>query len=371
MASVAYPFERWERMSRAEARRSSVLARALAGLDPAVLADLKGVLGVVPALQVVGRRIGEADAIAPALGESVGLVVVVGAHRAVLAIAPGVARAIADRAVGGPGTDVALGPTALSRGEAGLVGYVVARALGSARSPFTSLLDAGKARDLVGAWKHERTVAVSAELSIGETRGLAMLIVPIAALEGLSTPARAIDRTIPVRASMIVGDARLSVRDVRGLAPGDVIVPDALTLDPRSADVGRARLVIGRASRTFDLELREGAWRVVSSAGSPAVRPPVRWKPRKDRPMSQPETDTLQSLSDVEVELSIELARLELPIAEVAALAPGVVVTTGRLVGERVAVRAGDRVIAWGELVDVEGEVGVRLTEVSARGERD
>ena len=87
--------------------------------------------------------------------------------------------------------------------------------------------------------------------------------------------------------------------------------------------------------------------------------------------MSQPETDTLQSLSDVEVELSIELARLELPIAEVAALAPGVVVTTGRLVGERVAVRAGDRVIAWGELVDVEGEVGVRLTEVSARADRD
>jgi type III secretion system YscQ/HrcQ family protein len=282
-----------------------------------------------------------------------------------------VARAIADRAVGGPGTDVAIGPTPLSLGEAGLVGYVVARALAHARSPFGSLLDAGKARDLVAAWKSERLVAISAELTLGDVRGLAMLLVPIAALESLSTPARAIDGAIPVRASVIVGDARLSLRDVRALAPGDVIVPDALTLDPRLADVGRARLVIGRSARTFDLELREGAWRVLSSAGSPAPRPPVRWKPRKDRPMSQPETDTLQSLSDVEVELSIELARLELPIAEVAALAPGVVVTTGRLVGERVAVRAGDRVIAWGELVDVEGEVGVRLTEVSARGDRD
>ena len=88
--------------------------------------------------------------------------------------------------------------------------------------------------------------------------------------------------------------------------------------------------------------------------------------------MSQSETDTVQSLADVEVELSIELARLDMPVTEVASLAPGVVVTTGRLVvGERVALRAGDRVIAWGELVDVEGEVGVRLTEVARPSGRD
>ncbi len=85
--------------------------------------------------------------------------------------------------------------------------------------------------------------------------------------------------------------------------------------------------------------------------------------------MSVPDTDTVQSLADVEVEVAIELARLEMPIAELAALAPGAVVTTGRLVGERVALRAGDRVIAWGELVDVEGEVGVRLTEVGPRAD--
>lgn len=83
--------------------------------------------------------------------------------------------------------------------------------------------------------------------------------------------------------------------------------------------------------------------------------------------MQPSDSDTRESLSDVEIELSIELARLEMPVAEVAALAPGVVVTTGRLVGERVAVRAGERVIAWGEVVDVEGEVGVRITEIPTR----
>jgi flagellar motor switch protein FliN len=134
--------------------------------------------------------------------------------------------------------------------------------------------------------------------------------------------------------------------------------------------VGRARLIVGRSSRAFELELSAGAWRVVRATSLAAPRAPSPWKRRKkEASMSQPDVDTTQSLADVEVELSIELARLEMPIAEVAALAPGVVVTTGRLVGERVAVRAGDRVIAWGELVDVEGEVGVRLTEVAARAE--
>lgn len=75
-------------------------------------------------------------------------------------------------------------------------------------------------------------------------------------------------------------------------------------------------------------------------------------------------TATHPHLADIEIDVSIELARLSLPLSEVAGLSPGVVVTTGRLLGERVAIRAGERVLAWGELVDVEGEVGVRVTEI-------
>jgi flagellar motor switch/type III secretory pathway protein FliN len=42
----------------------------------------------------------------------------------------------------------------------------------------------------------------------------------------------------------------------------------------------------------------------------------------------------------------------------------GDVFRTGAIVGERVRLRVGGRTVAEGDLVDVEGEVGVRLVRV-------
>ena len=42
---------------------------------------------------------------------------------------------------------------------------------------------------------------------------------------------------------------------------------------------------------------------------------------------------------------------------------PGVLPVLNRSAVD-LAIRAGERVLAWGELVDVEGEVGVRVTEI-------
>jgi type III secretion system YscQ/HrcQ family protein len=228
------------------------------------------------------------------------------------------------------------------------------------------LIDAGTARETMAPWRG-RVVVWSATLAIGSATGPAWLVVPLDAVDVLPLPRPRIDPSLPVRASIVIGEARLPTRELAGLRAGDVLVPDALWLDPRTATEGRARLVVARSSRRFEIVLAQNAWRVADATGLPAPRAPRSWTHRKKVSMSGSDTDTQEGLSDVEVELAIELARLEMPVAEVAALAPGAVVTTGRLVGERVAVRAGDRVIAWGELVDVEGEVGVRLTEVAGR----
>jgi flagellar motor switch/type III secretory pathway protein FliN len=63
--------------------------------------------------------------------------------------------------------------------------------------------------------------------------------------------------------------------------------------------------------------------------------------------------------------VSIEVARVSMRIDELAALAPGEVLATGRSIGERVTLRAGDRAVATGELVSVDGEVGVRVLTVA------
>ena len=69
----------------------------------------------------------------------------------------------------------------------------------------------------------------------------------------------------------------------------------------------------------------------------------------------------LTELDDAPIELSVELARFSLRLAEARQLRPGEVIGTGVRLGEHVRLRAGDAVVAEGELVDVEGEVGVRI----------
>ncbi|MFO0685891.1 MAG: FliM/FliN family flagellar motor switch protein [Sandaracinus sp.] len=364
---MGHPFEGVPRLTREEVRAGNALARGLGGLDrAAALSDVAAVLGAEVHARTMPLTVERAEAAADRAGVGVGLVLAGLEARAVFVLAPAIARVVADRAVGGTGADVALGPAPLSRGEAGLVGYVLGRALARAGAPM-SLLDTAPARDVLRGWGPARIGCVAFELRVAEAIGHGALYVSLAALPAIAPAARAIDPTLPVRASLRVGRAILSGAACAALLPGDVLIPDELGLDPRIARTGRGELVIARSARRFELALADGTWRVARALGSPAPRAPTRPRRRKDVPMQPSDSDTRESLSDVEIELSIELARLEMPVAEVAALAPGVVVTTGRLVGERVAVRAGERVIAWGEVVDVEGEVGVRITEIPTR----
>lgn len=74
------------------------------------------------------------------------------------------------------------------------------------------------------------------------------------------------------------------------------------------------------------------------------------------------DTTTLTALSEAPVEVSIELARVRLTLGELEALRVGEVVVTGAPIREHVRLRVGDVVIGEGELVEVDGEIGVRLT---------
>jgi type III secretion protein Q len=78
------------------------------------------------------------------------------------------------------------------------------------------------------------------------------------------------------------------------------------------------------------------------------------------------EKNVIDRAGDVPIELAIEIARFALPLAELATLRAGEVLVTGRAVGERVILRAGERAVAEGELVDVDGEVGVRVLSLKS-----
>jgi flagellar motor switch protein FliN len=72
----------------------------------------------------------------------------------------------------------------------------------------------------------------------------------------------------------------------------------------------------------------------------------------------------LERLHDVPVELAVEIGRTRMTIRETLALAPGSVVTLDRLAGEPVDLLAGGKPIARGEVVVIDEEFGLRVTEL-------
>ncbi len=75
-------------------------------------------------------------------------------------------------------------------------------------------------------------------------------------------------------------------------------------------------------------------------------------------------TPELERLYDVPVELAVEIGRTRMTIRETLALGPGSIVTLNRLAGEPVDLLVNGKPIARGEVVVIDEEFGLRVTEV-------
>ena len=72
-------------------------------------------------------------------------------------------------------------------------------------------------------------------------------------------------------------------------------------------------------------------------------------------------------LGGIPVEVVVELGRKTMLIREVAALKPGDIVDLEQTVDSPLDIRVGDKLLAKGELVMVNGRVGLRVTEMPGR----
>jgi len=79
---------------------------------------------------------------------------------------------------------------------------------------------------------------------------------------------------------------------------------------------------------------------------------------------------SLELLLDVPVEVTVELGRKKLTIAELLALSKGSTVELGKVAGELLDVRVNGHLVARGEAVVINDKFGVRVTEVASRSER-
>jgi flagellar motor switch protein FliN len=74
----------------------------------------------------------------------------------------------------------------------------------------------------------------------------------------------------------------------------------------------------------------------------------------------------LGRLHDVPVELTVEIGRTRMTIGETLALGTGAIVSLNRLAGEPVDLLVNGTPIARGEVVVIDEEFGLRITEVGA-----
>jgi flagellar motor switch protein FliN/FliY len=81
-------------------------------------------------------------------------------------------------------------------------------------------------------------------------------------------------------------------------------------------------------------------------------------------------SQTMDVLLDIELPVTVRLGSAQLTFGEVMGLNAGSLVEFGRTPEEPVDVLVNGRLVARGEMVMVQGNYGVRITEISSRRER-
>jgi flagellar motor switch/type III secretory pathway protein FliN len=312
----AYPFDRLSKLTRAEARAHSAIAGWLAVRAPA------GKLAALVGGPVTIGRPTEASKTDPhaarcqlrIAGTSLQ---VVGSSRAV--------RRLAQRLLGGP---VELdAPRPLNQVEEAVWTLVVA----------TAVEDLAIAGEVIPGGDAHASVLVAFDLMLGEIAASVELRGP--ALELRVPPARPLPgwaARATLEVPIVVGRCALPVDVVGRLAVRDII-----TLDRPAGD---AELVIFGGA----IGLR-AAPNAVSAAASTSYVP---------RDMSLPD--------DAHVELTVALGTTQLSLRQVLDLAVGQVVQLGRPLAGPFELRAAGRIVGRGELVDVDGELGVRIVSIES-----
>jgi flagellar motor switch protein FliN/FliY len=102
-----------------------------------------------------------------------------------------------------------------------------------------------------------------------------------------------------------------------------------------------------------------------ADAGMPAAADfaPLEAVPGERRPATEAD---LARLHAVPVELAVEIGRTRMTIGDALALGPGSIVTLNRMAGEPIDLLVNGRRIARGEVVVIDEEFGLRVTEVVA-----
>lgn len=118
--------------------------------------------------------------------------------------------------------------------------------------------------------------------------------------------------------------------------------------------------------KAFEPERAEVQKEETAGEDSPVTVQPVQFASFEDLEQVQgPQNQNLNILLDVKLQLTVELGRTELPIKKVLELTKGSIVTLNKAAGEPVELYANGKLIAYGEVVVIEDNFGLRITHIT------
>ena len=179
---------------------------------------------------------------------------------------------------------------------------------------------------------------------------------------------------LPFDMALFAGTARLNREELESIEAGDVIILDDanLSLSDEGKPSGRCGFAAPGAQRRADCELTEdGAFRIVEldlmeAVMSEPVNTPDPDTDAVEAAASEQAADLSTVLAeDVELTLAAELGRLRLSLAHVSTYEVGSVLRLGKPVGSEVDLTLAGRLVGRGELLNIDGELGVRVSQWS------
>ena len=124
-------------------------------------------------------------------------------------------------------------------------------------------------------------------------------------------------------------------------------------------------------SMQSEIDLKNTAAQVNENIDSAVTVQPVEFASFEDLDQVQgPQNQNLNILLDVKLQLTVELGRTELPIKKVLELTKGSIVTLNKAAGEPVELYANGKLIAYGEVVVIEDNFGLRITHITDPAKR-
>jgi len=171
------------------------------------------------------------------------------------------------------------------------------------------------------------------------------------------------DDTLPLTLRAEIGACRLTAGELATLEPGDVLLPDVVHVA-----AGRVLWLSPDGQAGLHVQLPETA--ATDAAAAPpsltVLSPWTATMPAASDATATPETLAPATLDAVPMRLSFDLGELTLTLAQLRALQPGQVLELGCPLAGAVRMRANGALIGDGELVDVDGQLGVAVRSLFA-----